>query len=158
MVQKKWLQFELHRWYGRKNTNSRLLTLIHLKLSSRLLDFELYEVLLETDSACHRQRQVLKYRKEKKLTTLRLTQQPPTYAHPESPTFYPPCVNLSTVTFNEAESKLLEKGLKFGLPPSQPSRTTDFLVTDLMVGLKNNQAAVEKCTKMIKANSVITGA
>ena len=66
--------------------------------------------------------------------------------------FYPRVVNFTNVTFDGDGAKLLEKGLKFGLPPQKRARTFNTLVADLMVGLRDNTAAASQCAKIIKPN------
>ena len=151
LIQKKLLQYEMYRWYGRKNTNSRLLALIQLKLASRFRDFELNRILHETDRICNSQHHTLKTKKDKKLAVLRGKAHKPDEASHQMPAFYPRCVNLTDVIFDKDESKLLEKGLKFALPPSNKTQVMDNLVADLMVGLSGNSATGSQCAEIMKS-------
>jgi len=113
LIRKKWLQYEVNRWYGRMNTTTHLISMIHQKLAIRLLDFELYQLLTETDDICNFERKKLLRKKSKKLDTLRnelsvADQLPPI-------TFYPRLSNLTDVNFSEEKTRYLEKGLNFSI-------------------------------------------
>lgn len=98
----------------------------------------------ETDEACLSHRQTLARVKNKKLYYLRTKNDASNEPRQTPIKFYTRVMNLSTVTFNKAESALLDKGLKFAVPPSHPSSALDNLETDLMVGLKNNDVAASR--------------
>jgi len=152
LIRKKWLQFEMYRWYGRKNTLSRLLILIQMKLTIRLRDFELLQILREPYQLCSSHHRMLRITKERKLTKLRRNTQQSNKSSYQPPAFYPRLVNLTNVTFDNNESELLEKGLKFALPPPKLTQVLDTLVANLLVGLASNPAASSnQCAEIVKS-------
>ena len=78
--------------------------------------------LREIEDICPDHRLLFRKRRERKIDAL-LEQQ---YQAPTTNTtthqFYPCLTNLSDTHFNVSETKLLEKGLKFAVPPYQRSR------------------------------------
>jgi hypothetical protein len=57
--------------------------------------------------------------------------------------------------FTEQEEKLLEKGLKFAVPPLHPDKARDYVMADLMVGLsRKSELAADQCAEVLKNHPI----
>lgn len=123
---------------------------IHLKFAHHLLDFELYDILTETDIFWQSEREILGRRKSGKLNFLR-REVTPLHQAPSSrpPTSYRPFKNLSDITFEEEGTKFLEQGTSVCFPAPH-NRIVDNMVADLNVGLQHNDTTA--LPKMLPAN------
>jgi len=64
-------------------------------------------------------------------------------------------INLTNVAFEKRETNLLEKGLKYALPPSNTGSATDLLIADLTVALEREiHAPHTQILTIIKSNPV----
>ena len=64
--------------------------------------------------------------------------------------FYPRVINLSDVQLNMNEQRLLEKGLKFVVPPSNAEIGVVNLTADLATRLRGNGNLVDQCADFVR--------
>ena len=151
---KKWLHFELQKWYGRKNVATRLLMLTHLHLADKISNSELVSLLYSVDDRCQQERNTIRQKKSRKIEVLlreRDKSSERTSVTVAEHSFHARVINLSTTPFTDKEEKLLEKGLKYAVPPLNHNKALDTLVADLTVGLsRKNDFASLQCAEVIK--------
>jgi hypothetical protein len=150
---KKWLQFELKRWYGQKNTASRLLMMTHLRLANALT----VDYVNKIDAECSQTRRAIIARKKLKINKLTEQQRPkPTTSAPPLSSFHPRITNLTNVSFEQAETKLLEKGLQYAVPPLNAKAARTNLMADLVVALEKETdvTIATKCAEIIRNDPI----
>ena len=146
-ITRKWLNCELNRWYGQKNTNCRLLLMMHLRLANEDPDFPKFHS--EIIDRCASHRSFVMSRKRAKIAALQHRYNPPVSRGRQSYDFHPPFINLSSTHFSNHECELLSKGLKFAVPPRNAEKALDNLVADISVGVKDASTRAI-CTADIK--------
>lgn len=117
----KWIRTELRRWYGRLNVATRLNLMVHSRLSALLPPGEFDLFMLSVNHDCRIFEANLRDKKSRKITSLVNLKASDSKKGCIDPTvsqqFQPRVINFSRVQFNREETCLLEKGLKFSLPP-----------------------------------------
>ena len=94
----------------------------------RVNNSELQDIITQVNGDCyHKRRENLKVKNTEKINQLVRTQRSSNSLPQHSAKFYPRLVNLSNVQFDTRERQLLEKELKFALPPQSVQSTTDSL-------------------------------
>lgn len=159
IITERWIKRETKKWYGKINVVNRLALMTYEYLTKELHHLEIEWIIEETNEMCNTKSQELKEKKKKKIERLREEQQ---HKNPEKKkeiqkSFAPRVVNMSKMSLKEEELELLNKGLKFAIPPDKEEEAKTRVLIDMEYQNTGDGNLMTQCYEHLKTKPIQTG-
>ena len=150
----KWLDTERRRWHAKKDLYSRLMYHVHMKLNNACTYMEMQSLLQEVREEEAILIRTLAIKKEQKIASLLQSQyhnRPDNNSNTASTEkFAPKVINLSSASFTKEETKVLELGPKYGIPPPlNQQKLRDIVIADITATVGNDTRSEHTSTETL---------